>query len=1087
MTRNNGSFGFRAAAALVVVTLLLLLGWLTFTYYQYRSVVILFGDDHAETALPPGPLLQAATPPPEPEEASGEDDVNVPVATGDTPVLARWQRRFLAQAAVGGVGIVVLGAVLGLLLIIANKRKQDEARAKALNTQLTSLIETIPDPVHFKDADGRWLIVNQAGLRLCDLESAPWQGKTDLELAELRPAYREIFAHARERDEEAIRSGTLAVYDDEIVREGERRLFEVRKLAHMEDGRAVSLLALRRDVTEERAAKAALVASERRYRDVVDNIREVIFRIDAKGILTFLNPAWETLTAWTVESALGTRSLDYVHPDDRERSRTLIRPLMKGRQDCFREVVRYLRADGGWRWVEVFAAPAVDAQGQRCGAYGTLMDVTEQRRMLDALRAERDLFAAGPVMVFVWRNEAGWPVEYVSANVHKELGYEPEHMTAESFRYAQLIHPDDLARIEREVQRFVGGQCASFELSYRLRDGHGRYRWFREWSVPQWGEGGDFVELRGYVIDETDTKEAQLAAEAARQRQLWILEGANVGTWEWDVQGGELAINTRWAQMLGYTVADLSPLTAEAWQRMMHPDDRDACHDRMLAHFAGESPYYEGEHRLRHKNGSWLWVLARGRVIERLPDGEPALMCGTLMDIAQRKEAEAHAAHLAYFDELTGLPNRRMLLERLRHVQAASKRAHIFSALLFIDLDNFKNLNDTLGHDYGDMLLREVALRLGDILREDDTVARLGGDEFVVLLEELDAREDEAVVKAERAVLKILAALSSPYQLDEHRHHLTPSIGVTLFRDAGDSVETLMKKADLAMYQAKAAGRGTFRFFDPAMQATAERRMHLEIELRQALEQGQFVLAYQPIVDAAGTVTAAEALLRWQHPQHGLVSPGEFIPVAEASGLIVPLGRWVLRCACEQLARWRDCATRGAWRMAVNVSARQFHQPDFVTLVLESLQQAGADPCRLRLEITESMLLENIDETIARMIELRTHGVSFALDDFGTGYSSLNYLKKLPLSVLKIDQSFVRDIGSDPNDATIVQTIIAMAHSLELKVVAEGVESAEQKAFLLAHACDALQGYFFHRPMPIELLDRLAGAGRKVAAGAIDG
>lgn len=1051
-----------------------LLGWLAFTYQQYRSVVSLLGHQHIIAAPSDGSAPRAATP--TRAQRSGDERGDVREEVGDTAVLSAWQRRFVAQATVGGAGIVILGAVLGLLLIVANKRKAEEARAKALNTQLTSLIETIPDPVYFKDADGRWLVVNQVGLQLCGLDTVDWRGKTDLELADLRPQFRDVFVRAHARDHEALRSGALTVYDDEVIADGERRLFEVRKLAHMEGGRAVSLLVLRRDVTEERAAKAALVASERRYRDVVDNIREVIFRIDGKGILTFLNPAWETLTAWSVESVLGTQSLDYVHPDDRERTRTLIRPLMKGQQDSFREVVRYRRADGGWRWVEVFAAPAIDEQGRRCGAYGTLMDVSEHRNMLDALRAERDLFAAGPVMVFIWRNEAGWPVEYVSANARKELGYEPAQLTADGFRYAELIHPDDLARIEDEVRRFIEERCPSFERSYRLRDSEGRCRWFREWSVPQWGEGGDFIQLRGYVIDETDTKEAQLAAEAARQRQAWILEGANVGTWEWDVRAGELLVNRRWAQMLGYTVEELSPFSAEAWRRMIHPDDREACHTRMLAHFAGESPYYEGEHRLRHKNGSWLWVLARGRVLDRARDGEPALMCGTLMDIAQRKAAEAHAAHLAYYDELTGLPNRRMLLERLRHARAASRRVHSCSALLFIDLDNFKNLNDTLGHDYGDLLLKEVAVRLTAILREGDTVARLGGDEFVVLLEELDENEAEAVVKAERAVLKILAALSAPYQLGEYRHHLTPSIGVTLFRDSGESVETLMKKADLAMYQAKAAGRGTFRFFDPAMQAIAERRMHLEIELRRALEQDEFVLAYQPIVDVDRTITAVEALLRWQHPEQGTVSPAEFIPVAEASGLIVPLGRWVLRCACAQLARWQRCATRGAWRLAVNVSARQFHQPDFVAFVLESLREAGADPDRLRLEITESMLLENIDETIARMAELRAHGVGFALDDFGTGYSSLNYLKKLPLSVLKIDQSFVRDIGSDPNDAAIVQTIIAMAHSLNLRVVAEGVETAQQEAFLLAHACDALQGYRYHRPMMIESLDRLVSA-----------
>ena len=373
------------------------------------------------------------------------------------------------------------------------------------------------------------------------------------------------------------------------------------------------------------------------------------------------------------------------------------------------------------------------------------------------------------------------------------------------------------------------------------------------------------------------------------------------------------------------------------------------------------------------------------------------------------------------------------------------------------------------------MLLKEVARPLDGVTRSGDTVARLGGDEFVVLFEELDADEEQAVGKAERSVLKILQLLSTPYVLKAHLHHLTPSIGVTLFRDGDDSAETLMKKADLSMYQAKAAGRGTFRFFDPAMQAEAERRMHLEAELRVGLEHSQFLLAYQPIVDVHGGVIAVEALLRWSHPDHGMVSPGEFIPVAEASGLIIPLGNWVLRTACEQLASWKGVPLRADWRVAVNVSVRQFHQEGFVDTVLRILRETGAAGERLRLEITESMLLDNLDETITKMSALRAEGVSFSLDDFGTGYSSLNYLKKLPLSVLKIDQSFVRDISVDPNDAAIVQTIIAMAHSLDLRVVAEGVETTEQRDFLLVHGCDSLQGFFFYHPMTIEVLDETLG------------
>jgi diguanylate cyclase (GGDEF)-like protein/PAS domain S-box-containing protein len=991
------------------------------------------------------------------------------------PELVGTRTRFMLQGVVGSVVILFLGAALGLLLIAAARRRQQEMRARALNVRLSSLVETIPDLVCFKDVAGRWLVANEACLRLYELEGSDWKGKTNRELAVLRPEYEDELLAAAVRDEEVLRDGVLSVYDSVVIRNGRTRLFEVRKTPHFDRGQAVSLLVICRDVTDERQIKTRLVSSEQRYRAVVDNVKEVIFRTDAAGCWSFLNPAWEELTACRIEDSLGAKAIEFFHPDDRERMRVRVREMVTGVLDAVREEVRIRRADGKTRWVELFVRAAVDGQGRTRGGYGTLMDVSERRSMLDALRAERDLFAAGPAIVFVQRLEQGWPVEYVSSNVTGELGYSPQEMAVPEFRFGSLVHPDDLPRIEQEETRHLAAQRTSYVLNYRIRHRDGHYLWYREYSMPQKIEGDPVLRIRGYLIDETATREAQVALEHERQRLAWTLEGANVGTLEWDLQKGELTVNRRWAEMLGYRLDELGTLSTAAWTSLVHPEDRARCRELTRNSLKEDGAYYEGEHRMRHKDGSWIWVLVRGSVRSRATDGAPLLLCGTQMDVTRRKAVEAHAEHLAYYDELTGLPNRRLFLERLRHAQATAIRTHLYGALFFLDLDNFKNINDTLGHDYGDMLLKEVARRLDGVTRSGDTVARLGGDEFVVLFEELDADEEQAVGKTERTVLKILQLLSTPYVLRAHRHHLTPSIGVTLFRDGDESAETLMKKADLSMYQAKAAGRGTFRFFDPAMQAEAERRMHLEAELRLGLERSQFLLAYQPLVDVHGGVIAVEALLRWNHPDHGLVSPGEFVPIAEASGLIIPLGNWVLRTACEQLASWKDVPSRAHWRVAVNVSVRQFHQEAFVDTVRGILRETGADGERLRLEITESMLLDNLDETITKMTALRAEGVSFSLDDFGTGYSSLNYLKKLPLSVLKIDQSFVRDISVDPNDAAIVQTIIAMAHSLDLRVVAEGVETVEQRDFLLAHGCESLQGFFFYHPMTIDLLDETLG------------
>ncbi|MEO7937424.1 MAG: EAL domain-containing protein, partial [Burkholderiaceae bacterium] len=442
-------------------------------------------------------------------------------------------------------------------------------------------------------------------------------------------------------------------------------------------------------------------------------------------------------------------------------------------------------------------------------------------------------------------------------------------------------------------------------------------------------------------------------------------------------------------------------------------------------------------------------------------------------DITAEKEAQEQINALAFYDALTGLPNRRLLIEQLKQALVTHARSQQYAALLFIDLDNFKTLNDTLGHETGDLLLQQVARRLLSCVREADSVARLGGDEFVVMLQGLSALALHAASDAESVGHKIIDAFAPPFTLAGREYRSTPSIGVTLFGRDGQGVEDLLKQADLAMYQAKAAGRNTLRMFDEGMQAAVDARAAMETDLRQALEQRQFVLHYQPVVNKQGSVSGAEALVRWQHPSRGLVSPGHFIPIAESTRLIVPLGAWVLDNACAQLASWgaRD-ATRHL-TMAVNVSAHQFMEPDFVAQVEAALERNGADPAALKLELTESLLADNLKEVIAKMTALRARGVAFSLDDFGTGYSSLSYLKLLPLAHLKIDQSFVRDLLVDPNDAAIARTIVALGGSLGLAVIAEGVETDGQHRFLLAIGCETFQGYLFARPVPIAAFEAL--------------
>jgi diguanylate cyclase (GGDEF)-like protein/PAS domain S-box-containing protein len=451
------------------------------------------------------------------------------------------------------------------------------------------------------------------------------------------------------------------------------------------------------------------------------------------------------------------------------------------------------------------------------------------------------------------------------------------------------------------------------------------------------------------------------------------------------------------------------------------------------------------------------------------PDGSQ-LSSMIIRDVSDRKVAEDQIKTLAFYDALTLLPNRRLLMDRLQLAVAACARHRRKGALLFIDLDNFKILNDTLGHFRGDVLLQQVAKRLNTCIREGDTCARLGGDEFVVMLEDLDEVQLEAAKQAEAVGEKILLTLSETYQLDsETTYDITPSIGLTLFdAELDGGIDEPLKRADLAMYQAKSAGRNTQRFFDPQIQAAIAGRAALEVSLRAALKNQEFLLYYQPQIQGKNHVTGGEVLVRWQHPERGMVSPAEFIPLAEETGLILPLGQWVLETACIQLARWAGQTGLSDLTLSVNVSERQFRQEQFVEQVVATLQRTGAPANRLMLELTEGLLVTNVEDIIGKMLSLKRQGVGFSLDDFGTGYSSLSYLKRLPLDELKIDQGFVRDVLVDPNDAAIAKMVILLADSLGLSVVAEGVETEAQRLFLQTQGCHDYQGYLFSRPVSLE-------------------
>ena len=484
---------------------------------------------------------------------------------------------------------------------------------------------------------------------------------------------------------------------------------------------------------------------------------------------------------------------------------------------------------------------------------------------------------------------------------------------------------------------------------------------------------------------------------------------------------------------------------------------------------------WTGEFQTRRSDGSIVTVESRWTLV-RNDEGVAHSILAIDSDISERKIAEDDIRQLAFYDPLTHLPNRLLLQDRLQQALAASSHSHCSGALLFIDLDNFKSLNDTLGHEKGDMLLQEVARRLAHCVRESDTVARLGGDEFVIMLADLHERREDVALRARSVSEKILDHLRQPYSIAGNEQHSAASIGVALFEGRHDTVGELLKRADMAMYQAKAGGRNTVRFFNSDMQAAVSARAALESDLRQGLREQQFSLYYQPQMDEDGHMIGTEALVRWRHPTNGLIPPVRFIPLSEETGLILPLGQWVLETACAQLASWAVNPSTAQLTVAVNVSARQFHHEKFVEHILMALNQSGANPQRLKLEITESLFLDDIEATIDKMTALKAKGVRFSLDDFGTGYSSLSYLKRLPLDQLKIDQSFVRDVLTDYNDAAIARTIVILAQSLGLNVIAEGVETEGQRGFLSRNDCHFYQGYLFSPPLPADRLEAMVEA-----------
>ncbi|WP_367849707.1 EAL domain-containing protein [Rhodoferax sp. WC2427] len=697
------------------------------------------------------------------------------------------------------------------------------------------------------------------------------------------------------------------------------------------------------------------------------------------------------------------------------------------------------------------------------GMVRTFADVSDYVQVQAARKRLDQLLATTQALAQV----GGWEVDgvrdrvYWTEGVYRIFQTTPDEYTPttalETLR--RVLTPSAMAKIRasyRESERLSSTHDFEVEaITFR-----GESIWVHAMGTSTW-DRGRLLSRTSVLQNITERKQAQMALQETENRWRLALESTGDGVWDWHIQTGVEHLSKRLVEMYGFAEGEIPDLPTELDQRT-HPDDLAQMDRDRDAHFAGLTPSYSNEHRVRCKDGRWKWVLSRGMVISRDAQGQPLRMIGTHTDITDRKAAEVLIRQQAFFDTLTGLPNRRMLRDRLEQEIKRCKRDGQQLAILFIDLDHFKEVNDTLGHGNGDLLLIEAARRIQACVREADTVARMGGDEFTVVLTEVTD-----VLRLEPTLQKILRAVEQVFQLGNEQVFVSASIGITLYPLDARDIEDLFKNADQALYVAKGAGRNRFSFFTPALQEAAQTRVRLANDLRSGLQEQQFRLVYQPIVElATGAVHKAEALIRWQHPTRGLISPAQFIPIAESSGLIVEIGEWVFQQAALQVQAWRKHLCPG-FQISVNKSPVQFHhEGEGKQPWAEQLQALGLPGSSMVVEITEGLLLDTSSRVSDHLLELADAGIQVSLDDFGTGYSALSYLQRFDIDFIKIDQSFVRHLVPDSTDLALCKAMVVMAHALGMKVVAEGVETAQQRDLLAAMGCDYGQGYLFSRPVP---------------------
>jgi diguanylate cyclase (GGDEF)-like protein/PAS domain S-box-containing protein len=954
--------------------------------------------------------------------------------------------------------------MFGVIRDISAQQERAEA-LRASEERFASLFRLSPDIMMLVRYDNSEIVeVNQHFTHAFDWNASDILGRPTHEL--------NLWVHASQRDQlrqQAPLSREPVIQEVQLRTRGGDILDGVLSSQYIELQGERLMLCTFLDTSERKRAENALRASEEKFAKAFMHTPDAVAITDrATGRFIEVNPSFEQQFGWSSAEAVGRTSLElgiWADPSDRQR---MLDAAQTGRLNNLE--VRLFSRDGSVTSNLLFGGE-IELNGTSCLVL-TVRNITEQRVQEQALNESRQRLrlALESADLGTWDWHIPSSRLFASARASQLQGLEPLPFEGAFLDFFRQVPMEDRHSLRQSYQSLVAEHRSHYQVTYRVQLENGGLRFLESTAKLQLDDTGQPQRMVGTLVDISERllREQRLQASEEKFAKAFHSSPDAITITERD-SGRYIEVNEGFTRITGYLPDEVVGRTAFELDIWAYPEERV----RMIEHLTQQGQVLHMEMHGRHRDGEVRLVDVSVQPIEL--NGVPCLLL-TARDISELKQAQAQVQHLAYHDALTNLPNRALLMDRLTQQIALLKRHDLRGALLFLDLDHFKHINDSLGHPVGDSVLRLVTARLEASVRLEDTVARLGGDEFVVLLSGLEGKRSEVTRHVRQVADKLRQLLAEPMLLDGHRLQVTPSIGVALIPDHGNTPADLLKRADIALYRAKDSGRNAIQLFRTTMQDAASARLRLENDLRLALARGEFELHFQPQVDARdGKVVGAEALLRWQHPQLGPQSPAQFIQVLEESGLIVEVGGWVLAEACHFCAQLLADSLVDSERfsLCVNISPRQFRQHDFVERVASSLRDSQLPNAMLKLEITEGIVIQNIDDTVGKMLRLKKHGVSFAMDDFGTGYSSLTYLKRLPVDMLKIDQSFVRDATHDPNDAEIIRAIVAMARSLGLALIAEGVEQQNQLDFLQAQDCHLYQGYLFSKPLPQEAFRQL--------------